>query len=284
MDSVLITGGTGTFGHAFVLRLLDDKLCERICIYSRGEHTQAAMRAAFLDDKRLRFFIGDVRDQARLRRAMEGCDVVVHAAALKRIEVGHYAPTELVKTNVLGAMNVIEAAHEAHVERVVALSSDKAWAPRSGYGHSKALAESMFIASNLMFAGIPSFAVVRYGNVWCSQGSVLPKWIEQARKERKITVTNMDCTRFFMFKHEAVDIVLEAIRGSRDLYVPQSLPAYRLGDLAIVVSRLLHCEIEVTSLPSWEKMHEGLCDGVTSDVAPRMSVEMLYDLVSKEIK
>ena len=140
MASILITGSTGSFGRAFVRRLVERSTCERICIYSRGEHAQAAMRAELGDDGRLRFFIGDVRDQARLRRAMDGCAVVVHAAALKRIEVGEYNPSEMVLTNVLGAMNVIEAATDAGVERVVALSTDKACAPVNTYGASKLLA------------------------------------------------------------------------------------------------------------------------------------------------
>jgi UDP-N-acetylglucosamine 4,6-dehydratase len=146
MKSVLITGGTGSFGQAFAKRLLKDGT-ERVVILSRGEHAQAEMRERLSDD-RLRFFIGDVRDRDRLRRAFEGVDVVVHAAALKRIEVGAYDPIEMVKTNVIGTMNVIEAAMDAKVKKVVGLSSDKAWQPISPYGQSKALAESLLLNAN----------------------------------------------------------------------------------------------------------------------------------------
>src|SRR5574341_2697573 len=149
MRSGCVTGGTGSFGRAFVTRLLADKSVERIAILSRDEHKQAEMRQTIADPEgRLRFFVGDVRDRDRLRRAFAGCDVVVHAAAPKRIETGAYNASEMVKTNVLGAINVIEAATDAGVEKVVALSSDKAWQPISPYGQSKALAEALFLNAN----------------------------------------------------------------------------------------------------------------------------------------
>jgi UDP-N-acetylglucosamine 4,6-dehydratase len=175
MQSILITGGSGSFGTAFTRRLLEDKLAERICIFSRGEHRQAEMAKEFNNDPRLRFFIGDVRDRWRLARAMDGCDVVVHAAALKRIETAHYNPSEVVLTNVHGAMNVIEAAKDVGVQKVVALSTDKAFQPISPYGQSKAIAESLFRAAN---GNRTKFAVIRYGNVWKSAGSVVPTWQE----------------------------------------------------------------------------------------------------------
>src|SRR6185436_16263550 len=145
MRSVLITGGTGSFGRACTKKLLEDPTVERIAILSRGEHAQAHMAEEFrVHDSRLRFFVGDVRDVSRLNRAFSGVDLVIHAAALKRIEVGEYNPYEMVQTNVIGAQNVVEAAFNAKVARVVALSSDKAWQPISPYGQSKALAESLF--------------------------------------------------------------------------------------------------------------------------------------------
>src|SRR3990167_10360931 len=147
MKSVMITGGTGSFGRAFTSRLLKDNTVERICIYSHSEHTQAEMRES-LNDERLRWFIGDVRDRDRLRRAMEGVDIVVHAAALKRIEVGRYNPIEVVKTNVNGAINIIEAAIDAGVKKVVALSTDKACEAVNAYGASKLLAEKLFLSAN----------------------------------------------------------------------------------------------------------------------------------------
>lgn len=266
VTSLLITGGTGTFGAAFLERALPEY--DRICVFSRGEHRQAEMRERFPDPK-IRWFIGDVRDRDRLRRAMEGCTHVVHAAALKRIEVGAYNPAEMVKTNVLGAMNVIEAACDADVQRVVALSTDKAWQPVSPYGQSKALAEALFLADNKP-AGGPVFSVVRYGNVAGSAGSVIPRWRKMiADGVTSVPVTHPDCTRFWMPLDEAVGMVRKELhRFLWGLRIPYNLPAYRLGDLA----EAMGVGMEITGLPPYEKLHEGMADGVTSDRARRMSV------------
>jgi UDP-N-acetylglucosamine 4,6-dehydratase len=200
VKSVLITGGSGAFGTAFTKYLLmgNPSLPQRIAIFSRSEHRQAEMARELADTTdRLRFFIGDVRDRDRLRRAMDGIEVVIHAAALKRIEVGAYNPLEVKKTNIDGAANVIEAATDAYVARVVALSTDKAFQPISPYGTSKAFAESLFIAANNTRGwNGPIFSVVRYGNVWNSTGSVVPKWREIIRattrfKEPAVPVTEM---------------------------------------------------------------------------------------------
>lgn len=274
MTSYLITGGTGSFGQAFTRRLIETGASDRICIYSRGEHAQANMRQAFGDDPRLRFLIGDVRDQARLKRAMSGIDVVVHAAALKRIEVGAYNPIELVRTNVDGAINVIEAAQDAGVKKVVALSSDKAHAPISPYGASKALAESLFLAAqNTVGANGPIFAACRYGNVWRSNGSVVPKWQDMlASGAERVPVTDPECTRFFMTLAQAVDLVIDTVETMRggELRVPD-LPAYRLGDLVDA----LGARPLITGLPSWEKRHESMDERHCSVDAPRMSVDDL---------
>lgn len=274
MNSVLVTGGTGSFGRAFVRHLLDHTDVDRIVVFSRGEHAQAEM-AAELDDSRVRYFIGDVRDLERLRRAFDGVDTVVHAAALKRIEVGFYNPSEMVRTNILGAMNVIEAAIDQGVHKVVALSSDKAWQPISPYGQSKALAETLFRNAYRSSDG-PIFAVTRYGNVWGSQGSVVPKWRELLRRSRVVPVTNPDATRFFMRMSEAIELVLDTIATMRggELNIP-TLPAYRLGDLA----EAMGAEMRVTGLPEYEKLHEGMCDGRTSDKARRMTVEELREVL-----
>lgn len=273
---VLITGGTGSFGQAFAKRLLDDG-AERVAILSRGEHTQADMRDRFSSDK-LRFFIGDVRDRDRLRRALDGIDIVVHAAALKRIEVGAYDPIEMVKTNVIGAMNVIEAAIDAKVKRVVGLSSDKAWQPISPYGQTKALAESLLLnANNISGKHGPRFVVTRYGNVAGSRGSVIPRWKQMKRDGiHTVPVTDPDCTRFYMRMDEAVDLVMEAIGSDQDMLIPK-LPAYRIGDLADV----LGVKMDVKGLPSFEKKHEGMDFGNTSDVARRMDRNELADAVSR---
>lgn len=274
MKSILITGGSGSFGTAFVRELLDKNLAERICIYSRGEHAQAAMAKKHNGDSRLRFFIGDVRDRWRLTRACDGCDVVVHAAALKRIEVGYYNPSEMVQTNIIGAMNVIEAARDAKVEKVVALSTDKAVQPISPYGYSKALAESLFLAAdNASGCDGPRFAITRYGNVWRSAGSVVPTW-EQLLEggQPAVKISDPDCTRFFMRMDEAVALVLHTIEtmAGGEVNVP-TLPAYRLGDLAMAMK----APTITVGLPVWEKKHELMCDGRSSDKARRMTVDEL---------
>lgn len=277
-QGILITGGAGYFGRAFARRALADGV-QRVCIYSRGEVSQARMRSEFGDDSRLRFFVGDVRDRARLQRAMEGCTTVIAASALKRIEVGVYCPDELVKTNVIGAMNTIEAAVAAGVEKVIFISSDKAWQPISPYGQTKALAESLFLAANNVFPYGPRFCSVRYGNIWNSTWSVVPTWRDiLAQGGRVVPVTDPDCTRFFMRIEEAVRLVSETTESMKggELVIPESLPAYRLGDLAEAMA----AEMNVIGLPSHEKKHEGMRDGLTSDVARRMSVAELREALA----
>lgn len=283
MKSVLITGGSGAFGHAFAKTMLLHNEVQRVVILSRGEYRQFQMAQELkpLDSSnKLRFMIGDVRDRGRLRRAMEGIDTVVHAAALKRIEVGNYNPIEMVKTNVDGAVNVIEASQDAGVKKVVALSSDKAFQPVSPYGTSKALAESIFLAANNTRGwNGPLFAACRYGNVWCSTGSVVPVWRDMiARGESVVPVTDPTCTRFFMRMDEAIGLVLDTIEtmNGGELAIP-SLPAYELGDLATAMG----VETFVTGLPPWEKRHESMSEGNSSDLARRMTVEELKSELEK---
>lgn len=281
VESVLVTGGTGTFGQAFISFLLSQSDIKRIVVFSRGEHTQAAMRQQLGNDERLRWFIGDVRDLDRLTRAMQGVDTVVHAAALKRIETGAYNPDEMVKTNVLGTMNVCQAAANAHCRRVVGLSSDKAYQPVSPYGQSKALAESVLLASNGLYGfGGPRFAATRYGNVWNAQGSVLPTWLSMLERQDRelfpLPVTDPDCTRFFMTIGEAVDMVWNTMRNMQggELVIPEWLPAYRLGDLVLA----LGCRhMDIRGLPAWEKLHESMRDGLCSVDARRMSIDELRE-------
>lgn len=271
MKSVLISGGSGFFGQHFARHCLDHGY-DRICIYSRNEYNQFRMRQDFNDDERLRWFIGDVRDRDRLRRAMEGVDHVVHAAALKRIEVGFYNPVEMVKTNVVGTMNAIEAAMDACVDRFVLLSSDKAWRPISAYGHSKAMAESIVLAANNMVGqGGTRFDVTRYGNVMGSTGSVLPVWRKMiADGNRVVPVTSPECTRFWMSPAQACALVSEALNAvsANHLHIPM-LPAFRLGDLA----EALDVHMDIKGLAPHEKLHEGMDEGNTSDMARRMTVE-----------
>lgn len=281
---ILITGGTGALGTAFASHLLAQNSGKRIAILSRGEYRQflMAQELAPLDTRgRLRFFIGDVRDRDRLRRALSGIEVVIHAAALKRIETGQYNPTEVVKTNVDGSINVIEAAQDAGVKKVVFVSSDKAYQPVSPYGFSKALAESIFLAANNTtgWRG-PKFAVTRYGNVFKSTGSVVPVWADMIKNgSGEVPVTDPRCTRFFMRMREAVALVentIETMHGG-ELAIP-TLPAYRLGDLA----EAMGAKMRITGLPAWEKMHESMSDGNSSDLARRMTISELREALNHD--
>lgn len=273
LDNVLITGGTGAFGNAFVEYLLQrGDGPKRIVIYSRNEFNQHLMAQRLTQHSAdLRFMIGDVRDRDRLRRAMRGVSTVIHAAALKRIEVGHYNPIEMVRTNIDGAINVVEAAMDARVKKVIFLSSDKAHKPVSPYGLTKATAEFLFLeANNMRGWDGPLFSVCRYGNVWNSTGSVVPVWRSLiAAGKTRVPVTDPDCTRFFMRLREAVDLVVQThdtMKGG-EVKVP-SLPAYRLGDLAAAMG----VEMDIIGLPYWEKRHESMAEGNSSDKARRMLV------------
>jgi len=280
-NSVLITGGTGFFGRGFARRLLNAGV-PRVCIYSRDEFKQHQMRQEFAGEDRIRFFIGDVRDVDRLRRAMDGCDVVVHAAALKRVEVGEYDSGEMVKTNVLGAMNVIEAAQDCCVDKVVALSTDKAFEPVDAYGASKLLAEKLFLAANnARGAHGPRFAVTRYGNVAGSTGSVIPIWREQLSQQRMVTIREGEATRFWMTLDEACQLVgatIATMRGG-ELVTPD-LPAYRLYDLANAMGVAAGPFTIRNELGAGEKLHEGMGPGKSSDKARRMSVDELREALS----
>jgi len=277
-NSILVTGGTGTFGQAFVRSVLQNSNIERICVYSRGEHAQASFREAIGDDSRVRWMVGDVRDLERLQRACRGIDVVFHAAALKRIETGAYNPDEMVKTNVLGVMNIIEAATIAGVKKVVGLSSDKAYQPISPYGQSKALGESLLLAANNMHGKRgPMFAAARYGNIWNAQGSVVPKWKEAIAQGRPIQITDKDCTRFFMTIGQAVTMVWELsmrMKGG-ELDIPEWLPAYRLGDLMEAMAP--GGFYKTVGLPEFEKKHESMRAGLSSDLARRMTIDELRE-------
>lgn len=273
MHSILVTGGTGYFGQHFVRHLLKHSVCERIVVYSRSEHIQAQMRLELkLFDRRIRYFVGDVRDRDRLTRALHDVDTVVHAAALKRIETAYYNPLEVVKTNVGGAENLIESAIDSGVNKVVFLSTDKAYQPISLYGLTKATAECLLLNANNMrgWTG-PIFSVVRYGNVWNSTGSVVPTWKSiLAGGTKRVPVSDPECTRFFMTIEQAVRLVTSTIVTMKggEIEIPD-LPAYRLGDLA----EAMGAEMDVRGLDTKiEKLHESMCEGKCSEDAPRMSV------------
>ena len=284
-QSYLITGGTGFLGHGLVGHLLRAG-AERIRVYSRSEvqqfHLRARYEEAFPGDARLGFFVGDVRDLDRLERAMQMVDIVIHAAALKRIEVGYYNPDEMVKTNVNGTLNVIEAARRAGVRRVVYVSSDKAFEPVSPYGLTKALGEELALAAERQHLG-PEFRVVRYGNVAGSTGSVIPIWRERIANGLSLRITDPDCTRFWMSAQQAVELVMSATVGDQKILIPQ-LPAYRLGDLALaLLGPIGHpdTKIEFLGLQQWEKKHESMGPGNCSASAPRLSIEDLRALLEE---
>lgn len=259
---ILITGGTGYFGRALI-DYLTRTTTHTVCCLSRSESKQAELRRLY---PTVKFFLGDVRDRSRVRRALRDCSLVIHAAALKRIETGQYNPSEFVKTNVLGTQNVVEEAEDAGVDCVV-LSTDKAWAPVSPYGYSKALAESVALASGA--------AVVRYGNVAGSTGSVIPTWRRLAQEGKAVWVTDLECTRFWMTVNEAIELVLDTADSMpQGIVIPDWLPAYRLGDLLIAMGIDYY---EAGGLPPWEKKHEGMRDGLTSDMARRMSIGELME-------
>jgi UDP-N-acetylglucosamine 4,6-dehydratase len=278
VSSILITGGAGFFGRAFVARCINQGLYDRICIYSRDEAKHAALLEQYPGEDRLRYFVGDVRDERRLWRALDGVEQVVHAAALKRVEVGEYDPGELAKTNVLGTLNVIEACQLTGVRKLVALSSDKACDPINAYGASKLMMEKLVLAANnARGATGPIFAVTRYGNVAGSTGSVIPVWRRLlAQGEHLLPVTDPEATRFWMHADQAVNLVLntlETMKGG-ELVIP-TLPAYRLADLCSAMGG----QPDLIGLRAGEKLHEAMDAGITSDKAERLTVKQLRSLL-----
>lgn len=255
-SSVLVTGGTGSFGKAFIRYALDHLNLRRLVIFSRDELKQYEVRQLFNDDPRLRWFIGDIRDERRLARALHGVDYVVHAAALKQVDTAEYNPFEFVKTNVLGSQNVIEASIDAGVKKVVALSTDKASSPINLYGATKLTADKLFITGNHYAAAYPTrFAVVRYGNVMGSRGSVIPFFRKLGDAGSPLPITDLRCTRFFITLPEAVRMVVdtfELMQGG-ELLVPR-IPSMRVTDLAHAV--VPGAELVDVGLRPGEKLHE----------------------------
>lgn len=257
-QSILITGGTGSFGKAFVRTVLDHcPKIKRLVVYSRDELKQFEMAQEFPAQKypALRFFIGDVRDKERLNRAMEGIDTVVHAAALKQVPAAEYNPFEFIKTNVLGAQNVIDACLDNDVRRVVALSTDKAAAPANLYGATKLCSDKLFIAAN-NFKGTRDlrFSVVRYGNVMGSRGSVFPFFMTKA-KTGVLPITHPEMTRFNISLEDGVEMVLWALAKAMggEILVPK-IPSYRIMDVAEAIGP--SCKKEIVGIRPGEKLHE----------------------------
>jgi UDP-N-acetylglucosamine 4,6-dehydratase/5-epimerase len=255
--SILITGGTGSFGKKCAQILLEEFEPSRLIIFSRDELKQHEMRIAGFDHPSLRYFIGDVRDVDRLRRAMVGVDVVIHAAALKQVPACESNPIEAIQTNVNGGKNVIEAALDNRVQRVLAMSTDKAVNPVNLYGATKLVAEKLFVQANAYRGGDPiRFSSVRYGNVAGSRGSVIPLFQEQ-RKSGKVTITDPRMTRFWITLEQGVRFVLKSIETmvGGEVFVPK-IASMKMIDLATAIAP--NCEIEVIGIRPGEKLHEVL--------------------------
>lgn len=237
-SSILITGGTGSFGKAFIRNILTETTPTRVVVLSRDELKQYEFRRELGNDSRLRWFIGDIRDRHRLTRAMHGIDFVVHAAALKQVDTAEYNPSEFIATNVSGSQHVVDAAIEAGVQRVIALSTDKASSPINLYGATKLVADKLFISANHYAAGHPTrFAVVRYGNVMGSRGSVVPLFRRLAAEGRSLPITDKRMTRFWITLEQAVRFVLDSFEQMQggELFVPR-IPSMRILDLVEAVA------------------------------------------------
>jgi len=259
--TILLTGGTGSFGKAFIAYLLrKNNFRGVIRVFSRDEFKQSQLQEKYIGDKRLRFFIGDVRDVSRLRRAMEGVDIVVHAAALKQIPILEYNPFEAVKTNILGSQNVIDCALDLGVKKTILISSDKAVSPTNLYGATKMVAEKIFTQANA-YVGKKStrLSVVRYGNVVASRGSVIPKFQLQA-KTNVLTITDERMTRFWITLDQGVKFVLRVLEEMEggEIFVPK-LPSVRIIDFAKAIAP--NAKIKKIGIRPGEKLHEVLING-----------------------
>ena len=255
-SSVLITGGSGTLGISLIKELLGNSKVRRIAIYSRDELKQSQLKNYFGQDSRLRWFIGDIRDLDRLKRALHGVDFVIHAAALKQVDTGEYNPMEFIKTNVLGSQNVIEASIDPGVKKVIALSTDKASSPINLYGATKLTADKLFVAANnYSIAYGTAFSVVRYGNVMGSRGSVIPYFRDLASANKPLPITDFRMTRFWISTVEAVRFILKSfeVMDGGELYVPK-IPSMKIIDLAEVIAPNGNL-VEIGLRPG-EKLHE----------------------------
>ena len=256
-SSILITGGTGSFGNSFVPLTLKKYNPKKIVILSRDEMKQWEMAKLFKNDKRIRFFIGDVREKDRLYRALEGIDYVVHAAATKIVSSSEYNPFECIKTNINGAMNLIDASIDQGVKKVIALSTDKASSPINLYGATKLASDKLFVAGNSSYASghRTIFSVVRYGNVMGSRGSVIPYFLNQKQEGGKITITDERMTRFMISLEQGVKLVWKAFEDmvGGEIYV-KKIPSIKVTEIAKAIAP--QAEIEITGIRPGEKIHE----------------------------
>jgi len=270
-SDVLITGGTGSFGKSFIRHLLDHHSPRRVVVFSRDELKQYEARQLFGDDPRLRWFLGDIRDRERLTRAMHGVRYVVHAAALKQVDTAEYNPFEFVRTNIVGSQNVIEAAIDCGVEKLVALSTDKASSPINLYGATKLVADKLFVSANHYAAHHPTrFAVVRYGNVMGSRGSVIPFFRKLAAEGKSLPITDKRMTRFWISLDAAVRFVVDSFLQMQggELYVPR-IPSMRIMDLAEAIAP--DAPRHETGIRPGEKLHEEMISAEEGRRALRLS-------------
>ncbi len=253
--TILVTGGTGSFGKKFTQMILDNYDVKKLIIFSRGELKQAEMKSEFNNHPKLRFFIGNIRDKERVYRAFDGVDIVIHAAALKRVPECEYNPFEAIKTNVNGAQNVIDASIDKGVEKVVALSTDKAANPINLYGATKLCSDKLFTAGNAYVGGKNTkFGVVRYGNVMGSRGSVIP-FFKKMKETGTLPITDPRMTRFWITLKDAVKLVLKALDEMQggEIFVPK-IPSMKVTDLAKAIAP--ECKQEIVGIRPGEKLHE----------------------------
>jgi UDP-N-acetylglucosamine 4,6-dehydratase (inverting) len=256
--TILITGGTGSFGKAFLNYLLEnEKLLKKIIIFSRDEWKQYELKKKLFhhkEFKKIRFFIGDVRDKSRLDLAFKNVDIVIHAAALKQVDTAEYNPTEFIWTNIIGAQNVVECSHKNNVKKTIALSTDKASSPINLYGATKLCSDKLFVAAN-NFLGSGIFSVVRYGNVEGSRGSIMPLLLDQDKKDCDFTLTSNDMTRFSINLNRSIETVIWTIKNSigGEIVIPK-IPSYKIIDLANAINK--NRKIKIIGIRPGEKKHE----------------------------
>lgn len=257
--TVLVTGGTGSFGKKFTEKIIANYKPRKVIIYSRDEYKQYMMQRKLLEhEDELRFFLGDIRDKDRLCRAFEGVDYVIHAAALKQVPALEYNPTEAVNTNVMGADNIVDAAIDMGVKKVIALSTDKAVNPINLYGATKLVAEKIFIAANSYGGGKVKFSAVRYGNVMGSRGSVIPLFLKlKSNGVREFPITDERMTRFWITLEQSVDLVIKALEEAigGEIFIPM-IPSMKIIDLAKAIEP--NCTFTYTGIRPGEKLHESL--------------------------
>jgi UDP-N-acetylglucosamine 4,6-dehydratase len=264
-SSFLITGGTGSFGHSFVPTLLKRYNPKRLVIFSRDEMKQWEMAKIFKNDSRVRFFLGDVRDKNRLHRALNKIDCVIHAAAIKIVPSAEYNPFECIKTNIIGAMNLIDASIDQKVKKVVALSTDKACSPINLYGATKLASDKLFISGDSSYAGgiKTSFSVVRYGNVMGSRGSVIPLFFS-LKNQKEIPITDKRMTRFMITLEQGVDLVCHALEDMKggEIYV-KKIPSIKVIDIAKVIAP--NAKLKFIGIRPGEKLHEKMISKEDAD-------------------